>query len=126
MNLPLAWSLLLCGLFGTIEIKLFNEACLMASRIAEKSAALLTSFLKANYENPNPSCATLQSRWIMSSDNFVKVNFDTAIFEELNCMGIRVVIRDAVVDFLVAFAVQALLLLDAKLLKLLLLARLCI
>lgn len=44
------------------------------------------------------------NRWIAPFNEFAKVNFDTALFDDQDCLGVSVVIRDLRDDFLTEFS----------------------
>lgn len=59
-------------------------------------------------------CMYIDIGWSPSLGNFVKVNFDAAVFDTENLLGVGVVIRNSRGDFLAGFAKRAPMLLDFK------------
>lgn len=84
-----------------------DKPCFMPGKFVEMSISMINQFVDANqsalvlYTNSLPNC------WKPPNGLFIKVNFDAAIYVYIDCLGVGMVIRDSVGDFLAGFSMRS-------------------
>ena len=72
----------------------FNQAVRPVDSICKEASNILQEFLHVREVKLSPSCPQVLQQWQPPNPNIYKVNFDAAVFQASNLVGVGVIVRD--------------------------------